>query len=235
MMADSPPLKYHAFLSYDRRDKAWGEWLHAELEGYRVAKDFVGQDTPVGPVPKTLRPIFRDGGEFSARHSLNDQTSAALESSKFMIVLCSPHAAHNEYINEEVRRFKIMGRADRVIPVIIDGEPKHPERECFPPAVWFGRTGDREEPAAVDARPGTVSQDIIKQKVAAGLLGLAPDDVLRSSERARARRNRTVLVSVGFFIILAAIGSVALYGREQLLSAWQQLNLHEKLVRFGTE
>jgi hypothetical protein len=44
-------------LSYSHRDKAWAKWLHAALEGYRIEKDLVGRETPVGPVPKTMRPI----------------------------------------------------------------------------------------------------------------------------------------------------------------------------------
>jgi hypothetical protein len=34
-------------------------WLHGVLESFRN-KDWVGRDTAVGQVPKTLRPIFRD-------------------------------------------------------------------------------------------------------------------------------------------------------------------------------
>ena len=62
--------RYYAFLSYSHRDQAWGRWLHAALEGYRIDKDLVGRETPLGPVPKTLRPIFRDREDFSAGHSL---------------------------------------------------------------------------------------------------------------------------------------------------------------------
>jgi TIR domain-containing protein len=125
-------IKYRAFLSYSHRDKAWAEWLQAALEAYRIDGDLVGRDTPLGRVPKTLRPIFRDREDFSAGHSLTEQTLAALEASEFLIVLCSPAAATSKYVNEEVRRFKEIGRSGRVIPVIIDGEPGKGERECFP-------------------------------------------------------------------------------------------------------
>src|SRR3989442_7058538 len=132
---ETTAIKYRAFLSYSHRDKAWGKWLHGALEGYRIDKDLVGRDTPAGPVPKTLRPIFRDREDFSAGHSLTEQTLAALEASQFLIVLCSPNAAPSRYVDEEVRRFKLLGRAERVLPVIVDGEPGDRERECFPPAL----------------------------------------------------------------------------------------------------
>src|SRR5712692_92048 len=91
-VAETATIKYRAFLSYSHRDTAWGKWLHAALEGTRVDKDLVGRQTPAGPVPKTLRPIFRDREDFSAGHSLTEQTLAALEASQFLIVICSPNA-----------------------------------------------------------------------------------------------------------------------------------------------
>ena len=75
-MAETVPFKYRAFLSYSHRDKAWGNWLQRALEGYRIDKDLVGRQTPAGPVPKTLRPIFRDRDDFSAGHSLTEQKIA---------------------------------------------------------------------------------------------------------------------------------------------------------------
>src|SRR6202035_3642069 len=100
-------------------------------------KDLGGRETPSGLVPKTLRPIFRDREDFSAGHSLADQTVKALEASQFLIVICSPNAARSKYVDEEIRRFKALGRAARVIPVIVDGEPGDPKCECFPPAIRF--------------------------------------------------------------------------------------------------
>jgi len=109
-------------------------------------------------VPKTLRPIFRDREDFSAGYSLAEQTLAALEASQFLIIVCSPNAARSRYVNEEIRRFKALGRSGRIIPVIVDGEPGDPARECFPEALRFklspdGQlTGEPEEPIAADAR-----------------------------------------------------------------------------------
>src|SRR3954454_23926646 len=161
-------FKHLAFLSYSHRDMAWGKWLHAALERYAVGKDLVGRETRAGPVPKTLGPIFRDREDFSAGHSLTEQTLAALEASQFLIVICSPNAAQSKYVNEEIRRFKAMGRSDRVIPVIVDGEPGDPARECFPPALRFklgpdgAFTDEREEPIAADARPQGDGKDIAR-------------------------------------------------------------------------
>ena len=208
-------FKYRAFLSYSHRDTNWAKRLHRALEAYRIDKDLVGRDTAHGPVPKTLRPIFRDREDFSAGHSLSEQTLAALEASQFLIVICSPNAAKSPYVNEEIRCFKAFGRATRLIPVIVDGEPGAAQRDCFPPALRFKLgadgtlTDEREEPIAADARPQGDGKEIAKQKVVAGLLGLGLDEVMRRAERAGKRRN---LLRMGGATIAAAVIAMAAVG-----------------------
>ena len=228
--AATAPISYRAFLSYSHRDQDWAKWLHSALEGYRIDRDLIGRTTALGPVPKTLRPIFRDREDFSAGHSLSEQTLAALEASQFLIVICSPHAAQSKYVEEEIRHFKLLGRGDRIIPLIVEGEPGDPERECFPAALRFklGRDGapteEREEPIAADARPQGDGKDLAKHKLAAALLGLGLDEIVRRAERARRRRNRFWGALAGAFLLLAvaATGS-AVY-------AWHQLKTNEAFL-----
>ena len=92
-MPEAVPFTYRAFLSYSHRDKAWASWLHRALEHTKIDKDLVGRQTLVGPVPATLRPVFRDRDDFAAGHSLTEQTLAALDSSQFLVAICSPNAA----------------------------------------------------------------------------------------------------------------------------------------------
>lgn len=216
-MGTTTSVKYRAFLSYSHRDRAWGQWLHTELERYRIDKELVGRETSVGPVPKTLRPIFRDREDFSAGHSLSAQTIAVLNQSQFLIVLCSPNAARSQYVNEEIRHFKALGRSDRIIPVIIDGEPGDLSRECFPAALRIKAgldgafSGDQEEPIAADARSRGDGKKLATQKVVAGLLGLGLDEIVRRAERARRRRDSWTATLAGLFLLLAvaAIGGLA--------------------------
>ena len=210
-MAEVVAFKYRAFLSYSHRDTAWGQWLQRALERYRIGRDLVGRETPAGPVPETLRPIFRDREDFSAGHSLTEQTMAALHDSQFLVVLCSPDAAKSQYVNEEVRSFKAMGRANRVIPVIVAGEPGDPERECFPPAVRFKLNPDgtlsdeREEPIAADARRQGDGKRIAFEKVLAGLLGLSFDDVQKREAIADARRIKIMASAVAVFVVVSMV------------------------------
>ena len=185
-----------------------------------------GPQDAAGPVPKTLRPIFRDREDFSAGHSLTEQTLAALEASQFLIVVCSPNAARSQYVNEEIRRFKAMGRADRVLPVIVDGEPGDAERECFPPALWFkiGADGtlsdEREVPARGGCTPARRRQG--SRQAEAGCRPPSASASTRSSdapERARRRHNRfwAALAGVFLFLAVAASGS-AVYAYQKLIN-----------------
>jgi len=92
-MAAAAPCKYRAFLSYSHRDTAAAKRLHGRLEGFRIDKDLVGRETPMGPIPKHLRPIFRDRHDFDAGGTLAAQTVAALDSSAALILVASPAAA----------------------------------------------------------------------------------------------------------------------------------------------
>src|SRR3954447_9624306 len=150
--------RYRAFLCYSHKDRAWGDWLHKTLEKYRVDRDLVGRETATGKVVRTLRPIFRDRDDFASGPSLKEATIKALDASDFLIVVCSPNSAASGYVNEEIKLFKAMGRAERVIAFIVEGEPGDPVRNCFPPALRFAVGSDGallttpEEPIAADAR-----------------------------------------------------------------------------------
>ena len=80
-----------------------------------------------------------------------------------------------------------MRRADRVIPVLVGGEPGDPEIECFPPALRFRLGPDRRptnpygEPIP-DARPDGDGKELARRKVLARVLGLGLDDVVRNGE-----------------------------------------------------
>jgi hypothetical protein len=187
-VAEPAAIRYRAFLSYSHRDIAWGRWLHRSLESYRIDKDSVGRETPAGPVPRTLRPIFRDREDFSGGHTLTDATVAALDASAALLVLCSPVAATRPAVNEEVRLFRSRHPDRPVIPVIIDGSAP----ENFPPALRYelaadGTITDREITVlGPDLRESGDGKSLGLAKVIAGLIGIGTDDVFRRAERAQA-------------------------------------------------
>jgi len=219
-MTEPVALKYRAFISYSHADTAQAKWLHRGLEGFRIDGDLAGRETKSGPIPKTLKPIFRDRDDFTAGHTLTEQTLAALDASSALIVLCSPAAAKSHYVNEEIRLFKWRHPKLVVIPLIVDGKPGDPERECFPLALKFkvdskGRIGKKPlELLAADAREEGDGKPLALAKVIAGLLDVTSDEVFRRSERERRRkaRVRNGVIGVLAFLSFAAIGSAAYAG-----------------------
>src|SRR5712692_7263851 len=134
----SEQFKYWAFISYSHQDKAWGDWLHKALETYRVPKRLVGRASRDGTVPKRLFPIFRDREELPTSSDLGANINDGLRQSRYMIVICSPKSAVSRWVNEEVKTFKALGREDRILCLIVDGEPNASDRpdsgllECSP-------------------------------------------------------------------------------------------------------
>src|SRR5947207_1258603 len=99
-MAAPVECHYRAFISYSHADSKWANWLHKRLEDFQIDRDLIGRETPMGLIPKALRPIFRDCDDFTVGHSLNEQTLAALDASAALIVLGSPASAKSHYVNE---------------------------------------------------------------------------------------------------------------------------------------
>jgi hypothetical protein len=210
--------RYPAFISYNHRDKTRAVWLRKRIEGYRVPKPLVGQVTRYGPIPRKLPRVFRDRDELAASADLSGAVRKGLAQSANLIVICSLAAVQSRWVNEEIAEFKRLGRADRILPLIVDGEPHAatPERECFPPALRFqvdaaGRLTDQPatEPIAADLRPGADSKEDAKLKLIAGLLDVGFDE-LRQRELIAARRR--ALIATSLAVCMAALAVIAAGG-----------------------
>jgi len=153
--------EYWAFISYRHLDnqqsgRQWATWLHQQLESYEVPEDLIGKTNERGDViPERIFPVFRDEEELPADADLGSAIRAAVERSRYMIVLCSPRSAESKYVAEEVAYFKQLGKGDRILAVMIEGEPP----ECFPAALLHPVTPDgtiddsqKTEPIAADFR-----------------------------------------------------------------------------------
>jgi tetratricopeptide (TPR) repeat protein len=217
-MPEPVALKYRAFLSYAHADSNWGTWLHRQLERFPIAKDLAGRETAMGPVPKSLRPIFRDREDFAGGHTLGEATIAALDQSAALIVLCSPVAATRPAVNEEVRLFRSRHVDRPVIPVIIEG--KAPAN--FPPALSYEIAADgtiTDRPKTIlgpDLREDGDGRSLGLSKVVAGLTGVGTDEIVRRAERDQRRRLRNWVAGLSVVII-------ALAG----LAAWAEFNRRE--------
>lgn len=244
---EDPPSRYAAFVSYSHLDGVWGRRLHRFLEAYRVPRRLRGSAGRDGPVPTTLHPCFLDREELPSSADLSGNVHAALAQSRTLIVVCSPRSAASRWVDEEVRTFKALGREDRVLCLIVDGEPNATERpgrgrsECFPEAVRHrvgpdGRlTPLRVEPVAADVRSGKDGWRSARLKLVAGVLGIRYGDLRRRDVVRRRWRwalgvAAALLLGGGAFVawraqeavrvreaVAARIGRLTEAGREEVL------------------
>ncbi len=213
-------LRYSAFISYSHGDGVVARWLHEALETYPVPASFRNHPL-VSPRKGRLRSIFRDREELPSGPSLSHAIVGALTDSQFLIVVCSPRAAQSKYVNWEVDHFRSLGRSDRILAVIVGGEPNassrgEPELECFPKALRAASREDHatSEPLAADARPGGDGKRIAVLKLQAAMLGTSLGELRQRDDLRRRRlvRQRLALgsgafaVTAGFFLLASDAG-----------------------------
>ncbi|GAC1625978.1 MAG: TIR domain-containing protein [Nevskia sp.] len=231
---DAGQYKYRGFISYSHQDRRWGEWLHRALERYRVPARLAGSAGQHGEIPKRLFPIFRDRDELPTAGALADALRRALQESHSFVLVCSPAAAASRGVNEEVLQFKRLGGEDRILCLIVDGEPNasdagQPERECFPPALRFRLGPDGElsdqpaEPLAADARASGDGRDNARLKIIAGLLGVSFGELRQRDLQARNRRLGIVAaITTGVAALTVALAVQALLARRAAEKSRQQ-------------
>ena len=213
-------FKYRAFITYSHHDKAWGDWLHKSLETYSIPRQVRGTAGRDGPVPARLYPVFRDREELPTAASLSEQINAALQDSAVLVVICSPNSAASRWVDQEILTFKRMGRENRILAIIVGGEPNAsdkagvaPEQECFPTALRYrlgpdGQlTSERTEPLAADARPQGDGKSNALLKVVSGALGISFDALRRREDQRRARRRYAASAALSL-----VVGAVGYYG-----------------------
>jgi tetratricopeptide (TPR) repeat protein len=221
-------MKYRGFISYSHSDAKVATRLHRWLEAYRVPRRLAGRETPFGTVPARLHPIFRDREELPTSADLGSQIQAALAASATLIVVCSPRAATSRWVNEEILAFKRLGRGDRILCLIIGGEPNatdkpgRAEEECFPAALRFHLAPDGTlsdipaEPIAADLRTvGDGPRDAFL-RLAAGLAGVGFDELRQRELQRQVRRALTVsAVSLALLAAMAGLAVAALFARRE--------------------
>jgi tetratricopeptide (TPR) repeat protein len=225
METEPGATRFAAFISYSHQDRTWAEWLHHRLETFEIPEG-VAEVGTAPPAADALRPVFIDRAELPTSPDLAASVRAALENSAFLIVVCSPAAAHSRWVDEEVRYFKALGRADRILCLIVAGEPSPPpvagslDLECFPPALRFvvadGKLTDlpAPEPLAADVRPGKDFRRTALLKIVAGILRIRLDRLTQREHRRRHRQLvRIAAAAIAGCVVLAALAVTAVLAR----------------------
>jgi tetratricopeptide (TPR) repeat protein len=223
---DSNRYRYWAFISYSSKDKAWADWLHRSIETYGIPSRLINHATPTGEAaPKRFRPVFRDRAELSASADLAKEIEEALRASRYLIVICSPAGARSMWVNKEIETFQRMGRAGRVLALIVDGVPHAgDERECLPAALLAA------EPLAADARKDADGKDNARLKILAGMLGIGFDALKQREAHRRIRRLQIAIVIAS--VIAVGFAGIALYAEGQRVKAVKARMQAENLVGY---
>ena len=215
-------MKYDAFISYRHtpEDIEVSEQIHKRLEGLRVPKSIRKSSGK-----SKIQRVFRDQEELTVSSSLSDEILSALNESEFLIVICSPRTPESEWVENEVSYFiKVHGR-ERVLPVLIEGEPK----DSFPKPLLYEEKREIDvrgetyvyqtiaEPFAADYRApdSQTRKKIIKKEIfrlAAPILGCRYDDL---KQRHREQRNRRMFAAVTAVALLAVAFGVYNYLQNQ--------------------
>lgn len=209
-------IHYWAFISYTSADKKWAEWVHRSIERYKIPRALRGEPTPANaePAPLRLKPIFLDRAELKASSDLNKEVNLAICKARWLIVICSPNAAKADWVNKEIYAFRRQGGEDRILPIIVAGDPKaNDDNQCFPSAF------KNSPPLAADARKGQDGEQNAKLKLIAGMLGVSFDALKQRDAHRKILQLEGILA---FVIILAvSIASLAWYANQQRVAAVQ--------------
>lgn len=201
---DDRKYDFFAFISYKREDEKWAKWLQRKLEYYKLPSS-VRKDNP--DLPEKIRPVFKDTTDLEPG-VLARKIQDALDSSKYLIVICSPRSANSVWVSKEVQAFIDSGRSDHIIPFIIGGIPNasDPKDECFPEGLRQ-LAGEQE---LLGANINEMGRDAAAIKVVARMFNLRFDTLWQRYERDKKRRQIGVLM-LALLAIISAIAIGVLY------------------------
>jgi tetratricopeptide (TPR) repeat protein len=216
-------FRYKAFVSYSWSDAAWGKWLLREIETYRTPTALIGKVSLQGEVPARLHPLFKDREEEAAGASIGAAVEAALATSEFLMVICSPRSAQSQWVNREIAWFKTHRNPDKILALIVDGEPGGGELECFPKALTHQVLPDLtisdtpvDAPLAADARISGDGKRKAKLKIAAAMLGVGLDELVNRDEARRTLRTRLVIgASLALATVMSGMAWFAIQARNE--------------------
>jgi len=207
-------FRYDAFITShcSNPDVAIAEHLRRDLEKYRAPRSLWKRGAP-----GRLKGVFLDREGVPSSGELGGDTALALQQSRFLIVVCSPRTPGSERVANQIEAFRASGRADKVLALLIEGEPE----QSFPSLLREERRvaveidGERREwldiiePLAADIRAPSLSQSLRllkteKLRLIAPIIGCSFDDLKR--------RHRERLVRYWGAVAAIAIVASSLFG-----------------------
>jgi len=199
-------LVYDGFISYSHAaDDLLAPRLQAGLQ--RFAKPWWKR--------RALR-IFRDESSLSANPHLWSSITDALDESGWFVLLLSRDAAESPWVNNEVEYWIEHKDADKIIPVLTDGDftwlKGDVAGDAFPPALQGAFV---DEPRWVDLRFGRTDEqlDLNNPEFSAAVADIAsairgiPKEELASEEVRQHRRTVRTAWAAGIVVLLLGVAA----------------------------
>ena len=199
---DNLEFKYDAFISYRHiyPDKLIAQKLHTLLETYKVPNRIVKD----GKIPK-IRKVFRDKDELPTSGDLGKDIENALEASRFLIVICSPRTNESQWIKKEINYFIKLGRQDKILALLIEGEPG----DSFPEEI-------RTRTVKIQGVNGQYTEHTEKLRLLAPILNCSFDDLKQRNRERQIKRRLLVLSLTTLFSILVEICSLLMWNNHSM-------------------
>ena len=193
--------KYFAFISYKREDEKFAKWLQKNIEDYRFPTNLNGRTD----LPKHIRPVFRDATDLTPG-LLSEEIDTALHNSEWLIVICSPRSAKSQWVCKEAQAFIDKGRADHIIPFIIEGVPFSGDSvtECYPDAL-LKLTGCQE---LLAANINEMGREAAAVKVVARMFGFSFDTLWQRYNREHRRKRILWGITAALLVIISIIVTI---------------------------
>ena len=215
----SPPnhYKYWAFIACSRHDLHHGKALISALERYRIPKAACAASPYLCASSRSIAGFFLDAEEIADSTNIGGELRKRLAESFLLIVIGSPHSAQSQWIGEEIRYFRQHVDADRVLCLIVDGEPNAidkqlpPEQECFHPALQFDNEAlddTRQEPLASDCRSGRDEPRNAMLKLLAGIIQVRFRNLSQRDREYRLKHASVLMVAALLALAILLYGLV---------------------------
>lgn len=207
--------QYKAFISYRHTsvDQDIAKRLHTLLENYKIPST-LKKSLGISKIGR----IFRDNEELPLSADLGEDIHKALKNSEWLICVCSPRFIESKWCSEEVNYFLSLGRRDRILTILVEGEPQ----DAFPEVLRFVTIdGERieKEPLAADVRASSIKESLKKLeseklRLLAPILGVNFDDL---KQRARKRRIKIITTIItAAFLLLSSFLAYAIIKNNQI-------------------
>lgn len=239
--------KYDAFISYRHcdLDKFVAENLHKALETYELPKNLKEQLNIEG---RTFKRLFRDQEELPLSSNLEDPILEAINSSKYLIVICSPRLKESLWCKKEIETFKKLRGTKNIFCVLIEGEPA----DSFPEEVLFDevevvKNGKKKkekkpvEPLAADVR-GNTNKEVLKRideeklRLAAAMCNIDYDDLRQRHKLREQKRKANIATAISIasilFLIYTSIMLIKITSQQNILKQHQAQTLSDKAKEY---